>query len=78
MPIFTGDLNEISSSSMRYTTQVSRQRKTGLDQAASNVLRFGENFILGGKYFNVIVCLKQIFLGTTKFGRSQKIVRELP
>jgi len=32
----------------------------------------GENTFLGGKIFVFIICLKQIFLGTTKFGEAQK------
>jgi len=37
-------------------------------QACRQVLRFGGKYICRGKDFVFIVCLKQIFLGTTKFG----------
>jgi len=43
-------------------------------QDRSQVLKFGEekNRHLGGKIFVFILCLKQSFLGTPKFGRHKK------
>jgi len=36
------------------------------------------NIFLGGNNFVFIICLKQIFLSTTKFGRAQKIWGHCP
>ena len=48
------------------------------NQARSQVLGFGgKNTSLGGKIFVFIVCLKQVFLRTTKFGVAKKILGEL-
>ena len=44
-------------------------------QVRSQVLTFGgENLFLGGKILVFMICLKQIFLGTTNFGGAQNIV----
>jgi len=48
-------------------------------QARSQALRFGvKNTFYGGKIFVFILCLKQIFMGTTKFGVAQKNGGTLP
>jgi len=43
-----------------------------MGQASSLDLRFGGIYILGGEDFCFIICLKQIFLGTTKFGGHKR------
>jgi len=41
----------------------------GQNQTRSQVLRFGgQNTFFGGNIFVFTICLKQIFLSTTKFG----------
>jgi len=48
------------------------------NQTYSQVLRFvWQNTFLGGKDF-CFFCLRQIFPGTTKFGKTQQIQRALP
>ena len=48
------------------------QTQVWQNQARSQVLRFGENTFSGGKIFIFIICLKQIFLSTTKFREAHK------
>jgi len=48
-------------------------------QVRGQVLRFGgAKYIFRGKTFVLIICLKQIFLGTTHFGRAQKYGEAVP
>jgi len=55
------------------------QLRCACKQARSQVLTFdGANYFFGGQYFSFFVCLKQIFLGTTKLGGNKKIWRALP
>jgi len=53
----------------KYDTNGGKSEELRSWQARSQGLRFGrEKLILGGKDFCFIICLKLIFLGTTKFG----------
>jgi len=57
-------------------TFIHPDKPSGMEQARNQALRFeGQNAFLGGKIFVFIICLKQIFLSTTKFGGAQKIFR---